>query len=180
MKRFALTAAAVCAATMAGAVIGAPEDDVPGQGRGKILSTEITGSDLGFFTGAARQTALVLEVASLAKTHATTPEVRALAAATWKEQSDNSARLKDLAASKQVPLPEEPDGQGKKLLQTLAKLKGVKFDKACLEAFSDTQDQLETSLQAGAASTDRAIKAFAETGLGVLKPERERVKKLGI
>jgi len=39
---------------------------------------------------------------------------------------------------------------------------------------------LETSLEAGAGSTDKDIKALAEAGLATLKQERERVKKLGL
>ena len=146
----------------------------------RILSTELSGSDLVFFAGAARQTALLVRLSEMAKGRAATPEVQALAAAAWKEQTDAAARLKDLAGRKEVPLPEEPDGPAKDLVQALAILQGFKFDKSCLDALADAQDQLGTALEAGAASTDRDIKAFAAAEAGTLKVERERVRKLGL
>jgi len=178
MKRLALGAAALLAATLTALCAAGPEEATPTPA--PIVSTEISGSDLGFFTGAARQTALLVRVSGLAKRHAVTPEVQAVAAAVWQEQTDAAARLKKLAERKQAPLPEEPDGEGKKLLQTLGKLTGPKFDKSCLDALGDAQDALETSLEAGAASMDGEIKAFAVAGLGTLKQERQRVSRLGM
>jgi predicted outer membrane protein len=179
MKRLALTVAGVFAAMLAVcAAATAPEEAAAPQA--PILSSEMSGADLVFFTGAARQTALLARLSELAKGRAVTPEVQAVAAGVWKEQTDAAARLKELAGREHVPLPEAPDGLGKKQLQTLAKLKGAKFDKSYLDALGDAQDLLETSLEAGAASMDKEIKAFAEAGLATLKEERERVKKLGM
>ena len=146
----------------------------------QILSTELSGSDLVFFARAARQTALLVRLSEMAKGRAATPEVQAVAAAAWKEQTEAAARLKELAGRKQVPLSEEPDGPARDLVRTLAILKGLKFDKSCLDALADAQDLLATALEAGAASTDRDIKAFAAADTGTLKAEKDRVRKLGL
>jgi len=146
----------------------------------QIVSTELSGSDIVFLTGAAREAALLVRLSEMAKGRAVTPEVQALAAAVWKEQTDTVRRLKDLAGRKQVQLPEESDGQGKKLMEKLAKLKGQKFDKCCLDAMADAQDILEAALVTGAGSADGDLKAFAQAGIGTLKAERGRARKLGM
>ena len=180
MKRSTRIAAVVVLAAMAGgAVMRAPGNDVedatPPPAR--ILSTEISGSDLEFLTGAGPEMALLARLAELAKKRAVTPEVRAEAAAVYTEQTDAIARLKELSGRLRVPLDTEPNGAGLKVLQAIGKLKGVKFDKAYLDA---KEDALETIMEAGAGSSDAAIKAFAQAGLQILKLERERVRRLGL
>ena len=178
MKCIAMTAGLVlalgCAAIHAAEPEDAPRPNAP------ILSSEMSGGDLSYFTGTARQTALLVALSSLAQKHAITPEVQALAASVGKDQTAAAASLKDLAARKNVPLRAEPDGTGKKQLQGLAKLKGPKFDKTYLDALADAQEQLETSLQAGTSSADEQVKASAQAGMEVLKREREAVRKLGM
>jgi predicted outer membrane protein len=179
MKRHALTA--LLAAILGAAAIAAPRDaEYSAPPPQPILSTDLSGSDLVFFTGAARQTALLVLLSGLGKAHAVTPEVQTVAAAIWKDQADAAARLKDLADKKHIPLDGDSDASARKQLQALASLKGVRFDKSCLDTIGDTQDLLETSLEAGSASTDKDIKAFADAGLGALKQERERVSRLGL
>jgi predicted outer membrane protein len=145
-----------------------------------ILSTEISGRDLGFFMGTAPEIALLVQLADLAKTRAVTPEVQAEAATVLKEQTAASGQLKDLAGRNHVPLPDGPGDDGGKVLIDLRKLDGVKFDKAFLDALGDAQDSLETALTGGAGSADPNIKAFASTNLQTLKQERDRIRKLGL
>jgi len=145
-----------------------------------IISTEISGSDLAFFTGAGPQMALLAQLSELAAKRAVAPEVQAEAAMLSKEQSAAAARLQQLAASKNVPLAADPDDPGKQVLQNLKKLDGVRFDKSFLDAQQDAQDALETSLQSGASSTDPDIKSLAEADLQTLKQERDRLRKLGL
>jgi len=144
-----------------------------------ILSTEISGGDLVFFTGAGPQTALMGELSALARKQAVTPEVKALAGTVFKEQTDAVAQLKALAAAKDVPMSQDLDREGRKVLLRLAKETGPRFDKSFLDALGDAQDLLETSLDAGAASSDKEIKAYADAGLEELKKERDGVRQLG-
>jgi len=176
------TTGVFCAAMLTGAAVsagaGGPEEAAPTPA--PLLSTEISGSDLMFLTGAAPQMALLAELSDLAKKNAVTPEVQSEAATTWREQTDAAARLKALAGRVHVPVAAEPDDAGKQVLDALGKAKGMKFDKLFLDAQGDAQDQLEASLESGASSSDGEIKAFAQAGLGTLKQERERVRKLGL
>jgi predicted outer membrane protein len=177
MKMRTLTAiylamAAVCAAQ------NGPEYASPPPAA--ILSTEISGGDLVFFTGAGPETALMEEISALAQKQAVTPEVKALAGIVLKEQSDAAEQLKGLAAAKNVPISQEPDMQGRKEILALAKVTGPRFDKSFLDALGDVQDLLETSLEAGAASSDKEIKAYADAGLETLKKERDGVRRLGL
>jgi predicted outer membrane protein len=175
MKRLALTAAVTM---LGGALCAAPEDATPTPA--PILSTEMSGSDLGFFMGAARQAELLARLSELAKAHAVTPEVQALAAAVLKDQTDAAVKLKSLAERKHAPLGAEPDRARAQLVESLGKLKGPRFDKSYLDALGDAQDALETSLNAGAGSSDAEIKALAEADLATLKQEQDRVRKLGL
>lgn len=165
-----LGAAAVCMA--------APED-APAP-KAPILSTDLDGRDLAFFDGASHQTALVIRLSGLAVKHAVTPEVQQMAAAVGKEQAEAAGKLIALADQKHLPMAVEPDGQGRKQLDSIEKLAGAKFDKSYLNALGDAQDALAASLESGAASADKDIKQYAQTGIEILKQERERVKKLGM
>lgn len=181
MKRFTRIAAGLAALVGTGAVFAATrdiEDATPAPL--PILSTEISGSDLGFFMDSAPQLALLERLAELAEKRATTPEVKAEAALLRKDQTEAMGRLKELQASKNVPVMDEPDTAGKKVLQALGKLDGVRFDKAFLDAQGDADDALETSLAAGAASTDAEIKAFAQAESQTIKEEKDRVRQLGL
>jgi predicted outer membrane protein len=174
MKRIIIKAAQVFACILAVTPVCHAADTSP------IITTDISGSDLAFFMGTARESALIARLSDLAKTHAVTPEIQTLAAAISKEQSDVVARLKSLAARKSVPLPAEPDGAGRKQLQTLAAISGPRFDKTYLNALSDAQNALDSSLGAGATSTDKDIMALAQAGQGMLKSERSQLRKLGL
>jgi predicted outer membrane protein len=175
-----LASAAIFAAFLAAAIVcpAAPEDtrSIPTP----ILSSEISGADLTFFTQAARQTTVLIRLSDLAKTHAVTPEIQAIAATISADQTASAATLKALATRKQAPLSEEPEGQGKKLLQGLLKLKGARFDKSYLDALGDPQDHLDSVLKAGLTSKDPDIQSYAQSALQTLAQERARVRKLGL
>jgi putative membrane protein len=170
MKRLLSTAALVCA-IVAPACIAAPS---------QILSTDLSGADLTFFSGASQQIALVAGLSAMARDRAITPEIKDLAAGIATDQAAAAAHLKDLATRKQVPIDAEVDGAGKKQLQSLSKLKGAKFDKTYLDLLSDALDNLQQSLDPGSASTDADIKSLAQSSLATVKQERDRLRKLGI
>jgi putative membrane protein len=170
--------AALAGATAVSATAADIEDATPTPA--PILSTEISGSELGFLMDAGQQISLLVRLADLAKTRAVTPEVKAEAATVSKEQSPAAAQLKDLAASDHVPLSDGPGDDGGKVLATLRTLSGVKFDKAFIDALADAQDALGTALNTGATLSDPAMKAFAAANLQTLKVEGDRIRKLGL
>ncbi len=181
LRHAAFTVAFLAAARLPGSAKDASGDaEYAPRPPAPILSTEISGGDLLFLTSAARQIDRAVELSGLAKNKAVTPEVQAVAAVAWKDQTDAAARLKDLVARKHVPLDGEPDLPAKKELDALARLKGIRFDKACIDALGEAQALLETSLSAGAASSDKEIQAFAQSSLGTLKQEQKQLSRLGI
>jgi hypothetical protein len=145
-----------------------------------ILSTEISGADLDFFSGAARNSALLYRLCTMTRKHAMLAEVGNLTGAIADEQGQFGPHLKELAAKKGVPLDIEPDGQGKTLLLRLEKLEGARFDKSAIDAITDVQAELEASLKSGAASTDAQIKAMASGELQALGAEQAKIRRLGI
>jgi hypothetical protein len=145
-----------------------------------ILSSDLSGSDLTFFSDASRQILLIARISYIAKAHAVTPEIQSLAAAISTGQTASAARLKDLADRKSVPFGDEPNRADKALLKSLSNEKGAKLDKSYLDALSDAQSLLAASLQAGVASADSDIKSFAQAALDTLKQEQARVRKLGL
>jgi predicted outer membrane protein len=170
--------AALAGASAVSAIAANIEDATPTPA--PILSTEISGSELGFLMDATQRIALLVRLAGLAKTKAVTPEVQAEAATISKEQTAAAAQLKDLAASDHVPLTDGPGDQGEKVLADLRNLSGVKFDKAFIDALADAQDALGPALNTGTTVADPAIKAFAAANLQTLKQERDRIRKLGL
>lgn len=178
MKHTTLIAAcalAFCAAVSAGAKD--IEDATPKPP--PLLTSDLSGSDLTCLTGAAHELEVLTTIAEMAGKHAVTPEVKAEAAAIAKEQAAALDTLKALAASLHVAVDTDLYGDDARLIETLEGINGVKFDKAYMDAQGETEQALETSLNAGAASADAGIKAFAQDGLARLKQEQDRARKLG-
>jgi putative membrane protein len=173
--------AAFSAATMAanpGAFAKNIEDATPTPA--PIISTELSGNDVTFLKDSPAQMALLIQLSQMADTRSVTPEVKALAATVLKDQTDTLAKLKDVAKQNGVSIDANPDKQGKKTIAKLSKLTGILFDKAFLDAQGDIDDALQTSLQAGTASSNADIKAAADSALTALKAERDQLRKLGI
>jgi hypothetical protein len=145
-----------------------------------ILSTDISGSDLEFFMGAGPATALLIQMSAMASKKAVTPEVAAEAALVLKEQTDMAAGLAELAARVQAPVATEPDAAGKAVLQDLAGMTGVKFDKSYLDALGAAQASLMASANLDAETTDGGIKTFVKAEIDTLTREQNRLKKLGM
>lgn len=181
-KLIIIIAGGMFAFGVAGAAPGSQStpSPTPAAAAAGIITTDISGSDLTFFTGSARAAALITQLSGLAKTRAVTPQVQIVAAAIAKEQADACAALEVIAVREHIRLPREPDAAVRKQLEALGKLHGAKFDKSYLEALGEAQDSLEGGLTAGASSTNKDIKACAEAGLATLKQERDRVAKLGL
>lgn len=173
MKPFLL--AGVVFAVICAAAPGAPAK----AGAPALYNTEISGGDLLFLTGGARTGVLLVRLSNLAGAHAVTPEVKELAAAVEKDQTAALARMKEMAARKQVSLPEEPDAAGGRLLQHAGQLNGPKFDKTYLDALSEAQRQLAAAFEQAAHSSDAAIKAFATAAQPALQRQTARARRLG-
>jgi predicted outer membrane protein len=177
MKLTLRLTAAMCGAFTLCAVAKDIEDATPTPA--PLLSTDISGSDLSFLTSAAHDIALLAKISELASKHATIPEVQAEAATVLKEQTDAMAALQKLAAGYHVSLDTELYGDDQRLVKSLDADKGLKFDKAYLDAQADADQALQASLTTGAASSDAGIKAFAHEALTRLKAEQDRVRRLG-
>jgi hypothetical protein len=163
----------LCAAAQAKDIEDATPTPVP------ILSTDISGGDLAFLTSASHQIALLIKLSELASARAVTPEVKAEAATVAKDQTDAMTALQKIAAGYHVPLDTALYDDDQRLVKNLDVQKGLKLDKAYLDAQADAGQALEASLTAGAASSDAGIKAFAQDGLAKLKQEQGRARKLG-
>jgi len=172
---------AVCGAIMTCVAIGAGAKDVEDATPtpAPILSTEVSASDLSCLTGAAHYMALLTIMSGMADKHAVTPEVKAEAAAVAEEQKPAMESLEMLAGKLNVPLDAELNGVDTDALASIGTQKGLKFDKAFLDAQRDAEDALGTALTDGLNSTDANIKEFAKTGLTRLKQEQDRMRKLG-
>jgi hypothetical protein len=179
MKRMTRITATLCGAfTLCAAAQGKDiEDSTPTPA--PIISTDISGSDLTFLTDAARQIALLKTLSTLASKSAVTPEVQAEASAVVKDQTDALTALQKIAAGDHVSLDTGLHDADQRLAKSLRSQKGLKLDKAYLDAQADADHALEASLTAGAASSDAGIKAFAQNNLAKLKQEQDRVRKLG-
>jgi putative membrane protein len=177
MKRIMRITAALALCTGMQAVAKDAEDATPTPA--PIFSTDISGSDLGFLTGVAHDMALLTKISALASKQAATPEVQAEAATVVKDQTDAMTALQKLADGFHIPLDTELPAGDARTVKSLKAQKGLKFDKAYLDAQADADHVLETSLTNGAASSDAGIKTFAQKSLAYLKQEEDRVRKLG-
>jgi hypothetical protein len=124
--------------------------------------------------------ALLVRLSELAKKRAVTPEVQAEAATVWKEQTDAAARLKSWRASSMCRW----------------RMSRTSREEAVADAGEDEWGEIRQVVfgcaggRAGCAGGEsgggsgvvgrRLSRRFAQAEMGMLKAERERVRKLGL
>lgn len=144
----------------------------------KIISSEMTGRDLEFFTkavNAGREQAFYVD---LLKKNASSDIIKKLADALTSTQNEENMHLAKLAGQKGWTVSLEPTVQEKKVGDEIAKLSGSNFDKAAMDKVVTASNVALGAYQNAAQSTDPQIKSFAAQMLPLAEEKRHLVEKM--
>ena len=145
---------------------------------GELITTEIGGRDLQFFSTAIESGLLVAYLGDLAKTRAESGAIKDVGSALANTQADENKQLVRLAALKGVTLSTEPPAQLPALTEELGKLTASNFDKACMDKIIATSKEAVTAYEGAVESKDADIKSFSEQMLPISKEKLRLAEKM--
>jgi uncharacterized protein (DUF305 family) len=157
-----------------------PPDAAPAADKqpAKLISSEMSGRDLEFFTKAieaGREQAFFVD---LLKTNASSDQIKKLADALTTAQNEENMHIAKLAAQKGWNVSLEPTAAQKKAGKEIMKLSGSNFDKAAMDRVVAASAKAQVAYQDAAQSTDPQIKTFAGQMLPLAEEKRHLVEKM--
>jgi putative membrane protein len=145
-----------------------------------IGSTAIASSpDSSFYKNAAEGGMSEVELGQLAQTKASNPEVRDFGAMMVKDHSAANDKLKALAASKQVSLPDSPSMMQKASKTKLNMMSGDSFDKSYVKGMiEDHKQDIKEFQKEASEGKDSDARAFASAILPTLQKHLEKIQAI--
>jgi putative membrane protein len=135
--------------------------------------------DSSFMKSAAQGGMSEVELGQLAQQKASNPAVKEFGAMMVKDHTAANEKLKALAASEQVSLPDSPSLMQKASKAKLNMLSGDSFDKAYVKAMiDDHKDDIELFQKEVSDGKDPQAKAFASATLPTLQMHLQRVQAI--
>ncbi len=120
-----------------------------------------------------------VELGQLAQQKASNPAVKQFGAMMIKDHSAANEKLKALAASKQVSLPDSPSLMQKASKEKLSMMSGDSFDKSYVKGMiSDHKDDIKEFQKEISDGKDPQAKAFASATLPTLQMHLQRVQSI--
>ncbi len=150
----------------------------PGTPPQKLLSSEMSGQDLQFFTTVVEAGRFQAYLVDMLKTKAQSEQIKALAGALSDTQGQENKQVVRLAAAKGWPVSAEPTATQTAVGVELEKLSGAEFDKAVMDKVVAASEQSFHAYEGAAQSTDKEIKSFAEQMLPLAREKVQLVEKM--
>lgn len=144
----------------------------------KIISSEMSGRDLEFFTkavDAGREQAYFVE---MLKKSASSDQIKKLADALTATQNEENMHIAKLASQKGWTVSLEPTPSLKKAGAEIAKLSGSNLDQAAMDKVVTASGKAMATYQEAAQSEDPQIKNFALQMLPLAEEKRHLVEKM--
>jgi putative membrane protein len=145
-----------------------------------LASAAVAGSpDSSFYKNAAEGGMSEVELGQLAQQKAANPSVKDFGGMMVKDHSAANDKLKALAASKQVSLPDSPSMMQKASKTKLNMMSGESFDKSYVKGMIDDHKQDIKEFQKEASvGKDPDAKAFASATLPTLQMHLEKIQAI--
>jgi putative membrane protein len=143
-------------------------------------SVAVAGSpDSSFFKNAAEGGMSEVELGQLAQQKAANPAVKDFGAMMIKDHSAANEKLKALAASKQVSLPDSPSMMQKASKTKLNMLSGDSFDKSYVKGMiDDHKEDIKEFQKEASEGQDPQAKAFASATLPTLQMHLDKIQAI--
>ena len=143
-----------------------------------IFSTDMSGGDLQFLNSATEKGLFQAALGALAASHAKSDEVREFGQTIAKHHAAQNEQIKLIAIKKGLSLPAGLTRQQNAAVDKLAKLQGLKFDKAYMQEMVQDQQDYVTIFEQATQSQDADIKSFAIASLPALKKHLALVRNI--
>jgi len=145
---------------------------------GKLISSEMSGRDLEFFTkvtDAGREVAFFVEIL---KKSASSGVIKKLADALTAAQAEENMHTAKLASQKGWSVSLVPTPDEKKAGDEIMKLSGSNLDKAAMDRIVAASNEALAAYQQATQSSDAQIKTFAAQMLPLAEEKRHLVEKM--
>jgi putative membrane protein len=157
-----------------------PPDSASGDSgqAGKLISSEMSGRDLEFFTkvtDAGREVAFFVEIL---KKSASSGVIKKLADALTAAQAEENMHTAKLASQKGWSVSLAPTADDKKAADEILKLSGSNLDKAAMDRIVAASNEALAAYQQATQSSDSQIKIFAAQMLPLAEEKRHLVEKM--
>jgi putative membrane protein len=140
----------------------APDAAVKSSEPAKLISSEMSGKDLLFFTNAVDAGRLQAYLVGLLQARAESEKIKAVGAALAGTQEEENKQITKLAALKGWTVSTEATPAQKSAGAALEKLSGADFDKAVMDKVIAASQQSVSAYEAAVQSTDPDIKNFSQ------------------
>ena len=147
-------------------------------GGSELITTEIGGRDLRFFTTSIETGLSVVSLGELAKSRAESGAIKDVGSALANTQVEENKQLVRLAALKGVTLSTAAPAPLAALTEELSQLTGSNFDKACMDRIIAASKESVASYEGAVASNDSDIKNFSEQMLPISKEKLRLAEKM--
>ena len=155
-----------------------PQVRAKAPGGSELITTEIGGRDLQFFTASIENGLIVVSLGELAKTRAEVGAIKDVGSALANTQLDENKQLVRLAALKGVNLSTQPPAKQTKLEAELEKAAGSAFDKACMDGIIAASKDSLAAYESAVESKDGDIKGFSDQMLPISKEKLRLAEKM--
>jgi len=160
-------------------VIPPPSDPAATGGQApKLISSEMSGLDLRFFTTVVDAGRFQSYLVNLLKTRAQSDQIKALATALSSTQEQENNQIARLAAAKGWTVSIEPTAAQTAFGAALEKQAGADFDKAVLDKVISASKESVSAYETAGQSTDEEIKRFSEQMLPLSKEKLMLVERM--
>jgi putative membrane protein len=141
----------------------------------KLLSKK----DADFLVNAANGGMLEVQLGQLAQTNSRNQRVKDFGAMMIKDHGESAQKLKELAASKNITLPDSIGNRQQKEKERLQKKKGEAFDQAYIDLMvSDHKKDIREFEQVATNGTNETVRAFASSNLKMLHTHLDSAVKI--
>jgi len=149
-----------------------------GSSDGKLISSEMSGRDLEFFSRAVEAGRRQAFFVDLLKKSASSDQIKKLAEALTAAQGEENMHIAKLAAQKGWSVSLEPTAEDKKAADEIVKLSGSNLDKAAMDKVVAASGEALKAYQDAAQSSDPQIKNFAAQMLPLAEEKGHLVEKM--
>lgn len=147
-------------------------------GGSELITTDIGGLDLQFFTTSIETGTMIAMLGELAKTRAEASVIKDIGSALANTQADENRQLVRLAALKGVVISNEAPARQTAATTELDQLTGSNFDKACMDRIIAASKESVAAYENAVASKDSDIKGFSEQMLPISKEKLRLAEKM--
>jgi putative membrane protein len=144
----------------------------------KLISSEMSGNDLQFFTTAVEAGRFQAYLGELLRDKAESEQIKALGAALFDMQENENKQISRVAASKGWTVSTQPTVAQRTSGAELEKQTGSLFDKAVMDKLIAASQQAVSAYEAASKSTDRDIKTFSEQMLPMAQEKLRLAEKM--